>query len=190
MLGSYLIKKNIEEFRKFSYLKTVPDIDPKELGYYLEYDRWFRKLRLKDRLSVFDIGCDQYLSLFHYLLLHGYRYIHYIGNDIGLSANLIYYNGDIINFKENVLLDSFIYGSLHNKFIKIDCEGCEYEYLPLIYKSLSPDISYSIALHFSHEHYEDFQYWYEILLDNGFKLAYRTGNNDFMEYLFIRRRKE
>ena len=184
------MKRNINDFRKFLYKKSYPQLDDEELQYFMEYDQWIKKLRLKDRISVFDIGCDSYASLFDYLIFHGFKHVQYIGHDIDIYLNILYLNGEITYLNDRLELRDFVYGEFHNPFIKIDCEGCEYQYLNTIYKTLNPWTSYSIALHDSKEYHKDFECWYKILLDNGFKLAYKVGDDDFREYLLIRRRKE
>jgi len=189
MIGSYFFKRNINDFRKFLYKKSFPEVEDDELQYFMEYDQWIIKLKLRDRISVFDIGCDNYASLLDYLILHGFKHIHYIGHDIDTYLNIVYLNGDIMHLDDKIYLTDFDYENFHNPFIKVDCEGCEYQYLNTIYKTLNLWTSYSIALHDYEEVHKDFEWWYKILLDNEFKVAYKVGDDDFKEYLLIRRKK-
>ncbi len=190
----YFIKKNYNELKKFIYRNSylVP-LSDKAFEYFIEYDKWVRKLHLKNNLYVFDIGCDNYISLFHYLIMRGFTNIHYIGYDVKVYVNVIHEEHNIsftdYFINEKISLEDFLYAPETNKFLKVDCEGCEYDYMPLIYNTLSYRIAYAIALHKSEDRMGDFLYWSNILLDNGFKMVYKIGSSDFMEYLYIRRRR-
>ncbi len=103
----------------------------KFIDYMDEYDKWVYKLPLPKNLKILDIGSD-YGSLYYYLQYHNYNIIKYKPYDY------IIFN-PFENFNE-------IYENYN--FIKIDCEGCEFEIFKNInINSLNNDTIYAIAIH-------------------------------------------
>ncbi len=89
--------------------------DPDGWGYYREYAQWIPKLRIdKSRpLRILDIGCDRNQSLKRYLEFKNYKIERYVGYDLLLGTL----------FTRNNLGEFY----LDYNFVKMDCEGCEYE---------------------------------------------------------------
>jgi hypothetical protein len=103
------------------------------VDYLDEYDRWVYKLPLPNPLKMLDIGSD-YGSLYYYLRYHNYDIVKYKPYDY-----LIFRPFTNNNYAE--LFQDY-------DFIKIDCEGCEFE----IFKNMDLNLLdknkiYAIAVH-------------------------------------------
>jgi len=152
-------------------------------GYYVEYSEWFNKLNLdKDiSLKVLDIGSDLFNTFYNYLKFKGFNISYYEGYDV--NYHTIIRNGRKIIDKENLTIELFNKKlSLGFNLIKIDCEGCEYDFLNIM--GFKKWIKYSIAIHnFKGLEYR-FNFWKYELKNYGFKLAYVT--RDKLEYVYIK----
>ena len=110
MIGAYRVWVELNKYwakRNFN--------DPDGWGYYREYDHWIPKLRIdkSKQLKILDIGCDINQSLKKYLEYKNYKIEKYVGYDVLLNTP----------FKRENIFE--FYGDYN--FIKMDCEGCEYE---------------------------------------------------------------
>jgi hypothetical protein len=112
----------------------------KYVDYFREYDKWVDKLNLLDNLRILDIGSD-YGSLFYYLKVKGFNIIEY-------------------KIFDYLIFKSFTWKDYYNlfidyDFIKIDCEGCEYEIFSRINVNLLDENKiYAVALH-KNEFYDE-----------------------------------
>ena len=151
-------------------------------GYYIEYSEWFNKLRFDNiNLKILDIGSDRWNTFYYYLKFKGFDIYYYEGYDINYHI-IIKGNNKFID-KENLSIEIFNEKlKLGFNLIKIDCEGCEYDFLNLM--GFKKGIKYSIAIHnFKGLEYR-FNFWKYELENFGFKLAYITV--DKLEYLYIK----
>jgi len=172
-----LIRELFNDIRVIKY-SNLPGLK----GYYIEYSEWFNKLRFDNiNLKVLDIGSDRLNTFYHYLKFRGFNIDYYEGYDINYHL-VIKGNGKFID-KENLSIEIFNKKlKLDFNLIKIDCEGCEYDFLNLM--GFKKGIKYSIAIHnFKGLGYR-FNSWKYELENFGFKLAYITV--DKLEYLYIR----
>jgi len=100
--------------------------------YFNEYSIWVDKLDLPKELKVLDIGSD-YGSLYHYLKYKGF--------------NITEYNPyDYVIFKPFTMNDINEFYNDYN-FIKVDCEGCEFEIFKYVDMDKIKDKVLAIAIH-------------------------------------------
>ncbi|MGC8567612.1 MAG: FkbM family methyltransferase, partial [Caldisphaera sp.] len=109
----------------------------KYVNYFREYDKWIGKLDLPEYLKILDIGSD-YGSLFYYLKLKGYKIKRYKPYDPLIFRTFV--------------IDYYEFTDDYN-FIKIDCEGCEYDVIKDIDYTLFRNKTVAIAFHFK-ENYD------------------------------------
>jgi len=116
------------------YKKTRWDIfmPTKFIDYFNEYNMWIDKLNLPEDLMILDIGSD-YGSLYHYLKYRGFNIIEYNPYDYSIFKPFTINN--INEFYNNY------------NFIKVDCEGCEFELFKYIDLSKILDKTLVIAIH-------------------------------------------
>ena len=130
--------------RKKYYQMTKWDLFdyPKFIDYFIEYDQWLRELviPLPKWLFVLDIGSD-YGSLYYYLknVLH--------------KEIAKYTPYDYCIFKPFTKKDIDEFFKDYN-FIKIDCEGCEYEIFKQVNIDRLKEKPIAIALHYN-EYYDE-----------------------------------
>jgi len=171
------LKDLLNDIRSLKY-KGLPGCK----SYYIEYSEWFSKLKFNDlNLRVLDIGCDLYNTFYYFLKYKGFNIDYYEGYDINYHL-IIKGNNKFID-KENLILETFS-KKLESSFnlIKIDCEGCEYDFLNIM--GFKKGNKYSIAIHnFKGLEYR-FNFWKYELKNFGFKLAYVTA--DKLEYVYVK----
>jgi len=100
--------------------------------YFNEYSVWINKLDLPKDLKILDIGSD-YGSLYHYLKYRGFNIIDY--NPYDYSIFKPFTINDIKEFYNNY------------NFIKVDCEGCEFEIFKYVDINKIKDKALAIAIH-------------------------------------------
>jgi len=100
--------------------------------YFNEYFIWVDKLDLPKDLKILDIGSD-YGSLYHYLKYRGFNIIEY--NPYDYSIFKPFTINDINEFYNNY------------NFIKVDCEGCEFEIFKYVDINKIKDKALAIAIH-------------------------------------------
>lgn len=112
----------------------------KYVDYFREYDKWIYKLPLPDDLKILDIGAD-YGSLYYYLKHEGYNIVRYKPYDPLIFRTFV------IDYYE--FIDDY-------NFIKIDCEGCEYDIIKEgIDYTLLKNVIIVIAFHFKENYDRD-----------------------------------
>jgi len=172
-----LIKDLFSDIRALKY-KRLPGYK----GYYIEYSEWFNNFKFDNlNLKVLDIGSDLYNTFYYFLKFKGFNIDYYEGYDINYHS-IIKGNNKFID-KENLSLEIFS-KKLESGFnlIKIDCEGCEYDFLNFM--GFKKENKYSIAIHnFKGLEYR-FNFWRYELKKLGFKLSYVT--TDKLEYVYVK----
>ncbi len=174
-----MMRELIRDIRALKYEQLFGDTD-----YFIEYSEWLSKLKIDKSLSlkIMDIGCDNFVSLYQYLRFKNYNISEYYGYDLNFS---IIKKQDTIQKKDTQLsYIEFMDNLAIINFLKIDCEGCEDNWIEFLDQTNFPDMYYSIAIHTFSLNYD---YNKQILKQNNFKLAYITP--DKKEYLYVRRMK-
>jgi hypothetical protein len=127
---------------KYYKMYKIPALSSSQLvDYFDEYDQWIHKLSLQKDLKILDIGSD-YGSLYYYLKYHKFNVIKYRPYDY-------------------LIFQPFIPGEYHKlfqdyNFIKIDCEGCEFEIFKEVdINALDNNITYAIAVHKNEKYNEE-----------------------------------
>jgi len=163
----YTLKYQYEKLlkRKYYQLTRWDLFDyPKFVSYFLEYDQWLKDLMkfMPSVLYILDIGSD-YGSMYYYLKNILYKDI----------AKYTPYDYCIFKpfTKDNIneFYDDY-------NFIKIDCEGCEYE----IFRHIDLDRLYkpiAVAIHYNKYYDEKVA---NLIKDNFPYLIFNTGN----EYIY------
>ena len=100
--------------------------------YFNEYAGWVGKLNLPKELKVLDVGSD-YGSLYYYLKWKGFKLNKYNPYDY-----LIFKPFTVDDIKE--FYDNY-------NFIKVDCEGCEFEIFKYVDMDKIKDKILAIAIH-------------------------------------------
>jgi len=173
-----MIKKIFNDIRALKYKKL-----PGRKDYYVEYSDWFDKLKLNKEINlrVFDAGCDLWNTFYYYLKYKGFNIGYYEGYDINYHI-IIKRNEKIID-KESLSPDLFRKKvEYYFNFIKLDCEGCEYDLLDNI--TFKRGNIYSIAIHNFKGLEDNFNLWKDKLKEFNFKLVYITV--DKKEYLYVK----
>jgi len=116
------------------YQKTGWDIfmPTRFVDYFNEYSEWVGKVNLPKDLRILDIGSD-YGSLYHYLKYRGFNIIEYSPYDY-------------LIFKPFTMNDINEFYNDYN-FIKVDCEGCEFEIFKFVDMDKIKDKILAIAIH-------------------------------------------
>jgi hypothetical protein len=109
----------------------------KFINYFREYDEWIGRLDLPEYLKILDIGSD-YGSLYYYLKSKGYKILKYRPYDPLIFRPFV--------------VDYYEFADDYN-FIKIDCDGCEYDIIKDIDYTLFRNKTVAIAFHFK-ENYD------------------------------------
>ena len=160
--------------RKKYYQLTQWDLFnyPKFIDYFIEYDQWLKDLMkfMPSILYILDIGSD-YGSMYYYLknVLHK-EIVKYTPNDYCI-------------FKPFTIKDIDEFYSDYN-FIKIDCEGCEYE----IFRYIDLDRYHkptAVAIHYN-EYYDEKianlikNYFPYLIFNTGFEYIYTNIKNGWV----------
>ncbi|MFP3257519.1 MAG: hypothetical protein RXO36_06955 [Candidatus Nanopusillus acidilobi] len=122
-----LLAKKYYKITGFDLFNSVKFAD-----YFNEYSVWVNKLDLPKDLKILDIGSD-YGSLYHYLKYRGFNIIEY--NPYDYSIFKPFTINDINEFYNNY------------NFIKVDCEGCEFEIFKYVDINKIKDKALAIAIH-------------------------------------------